>query len=111
MQAQPESSTLSHRRVAPHDARGARIEHLERRTLSYHATAWRAAARDRVTRVELEPEIEPGVELVVGTPRGRAHGEEQVLNGEAARVVERHQRAPSVTNWRNASTPPGEAPA
>src|SRR5256885_15104722 len=83
-------------RVAPHDVRGARIEHLERRTafiprygLGGHA------ARDRVARVELEPEDRSrGVELVVGHPLEHvAYGEEQVLDGEAACIVERHERA------------------
>src|SRR5213083_3454454 len=66
------------------DARGTRIEHLERGTafIPRHRLG-RHAARDRVARVELQPEDRSGsVELIVGHAlEDVAHGEEQVLDG------------------------------
>src|SRR5881409_2930442 len=83
-------------RITPHHTRGAGIEHLERGTafVPRHRLGGQAS-RDRITWVELEAEDRSGsVELIVGHAlEDVAHGEEQVLDREAARVVERYERA------------------
>src|SRR5947199_10687404 len=82
--------------ITPYDTRGAGIEHLERGTafVPRHRLGGQAS-RDRIAWVELEAEDRSGsVELIVGHAlEDVAHGKQEPLDDEAARVIEGDERA------------------